>query len=981
MNKKILDILEFDKVKQLFEPYLQTEQGEMELAALTPTDKKESIETAFMELEDMEQILLEEPRFAVSTIQDVRPVAKRLEMEASLNIDELLALKAVLRVTHELKDFYDNLENVRLERLNRLFDNLVDLPRLQGGLQAINEGGFVESFASEKLAKIRRRIQENEHQVREILQDLLKSKADMLADAVIASRNGRNVLPVKNTYRNRIAGVVHDISASGNTVYIEPRAVVNLNEEIANHRADERYEIIQILEELSDTLRPHAAEIANNAWIIGHLDLIKAKYRFMRDCKAVVPEVSSNRSIQLLQLRHPLIENAVANDLHFTEDLTEIVITGPNTGGKTIMLKTLGLAQIMAQSGLPILADPGSRVGIFSQVFADIGDEQSIEQSLSTFSSHMTNIVSILHQVDTASLILLDELGAGTDPQEGAGLAIAILEDLRLRGIKTMATTHYPELKAYGIETAGVQNASMEFDTASLRPTYRFMQGVPGRSNAFEIARRLGLSETIIQDAMKMTNTDNDVNQIIEKLEAQTLESRKRLDTIQEVEQENLKFNRALRKLYNELTRERETELNKAREEAKEIVDMALSESDRILQGLHAKSQLKPHEIIEAKAQLKKLAPEIVDLSKNKVLKKAKKARAPKVGDEILVISYGQRGTLVKQLKDGRWEAQVGLIKMTLEEKEFNLIKAEKEATQPKKRQVNVVKRSNTSGPRARLDLRGKRYEEAMQELDGFIDQALLNNMAQVDIIHGIGTGVIREGVTKYLRRATNVVKELTEAEARNLNSFESLIDHNILSAREYQSGDYERNGYYTIKLFAPIYSALSSEKGTPGDLMGRRIAYELLAAKGFKDGMVPYISNQYEEIAKQKGKTINLYGKERGLVTDELVLDKVFEGKYASWAAFKKAMYKERVDQFENLKQVTFKDPTKPWPSYATKTINRVSELQALMDQAVLQDAVSPRWSNYNPEIDSAVHKLKRAIFKAYLDQTKDFRTSIFKK
>ena len=757
MNKKILDTLEFDKVKQLFEPYLQTEQGEMELAVLTPTDKKETIETAFIELEDMEQILLEEPRFAVSTIQDVRPVAKRLEMEAALNIDELLALKAVLRVTHELKDFYENLENVRLERLHRLFDNLVDLPRLQGGLQAINEGGFVESFASEKLAKIRRRIQENEHQVREILQDLLKSKADMLADAVIASRNGRNVLPVKNTYRNRIAGVVHDISASGNTVYIEPRAVVNLNEEIANHRADERYEIIQILEELSDTLRPHAAEIANNAWIIGHLDLIKAKYRFMRDYKAVVPEVSSNRSIQLLQLRHPLIENAVANDLHFTEDLTEIVITGPNTGGKTIMLKTLGLAQIMAQSGLPILADQGSRVGIFSQVFADIGDEQSIEQSLSTFSSHMTNIVSILHQVDTASLILLDELGAGTDPQEGAGLAIAILEDLRLRGIKTMATTHYPELKAYGIETAGVQNASMEFDTASLRPTYRFMQGVPGRSNAFEIARRLGLSETIIQDAIKMTNTDNDVNQIIEKLEAQTLESRKRLDTIQEVEQENLKFNRALRKLYNELTRERETELNKAREEAKEIVDMALSESDRILQGLHAKSQLKPHEIIEAKAQLKKLAPETVDLSKNKVLKKAKKARAPKVGDEILVISYGQRGTLVKQLKDGRWEAQVGLIKMTLEEKEFNLIKVEKEAAQPKKRQVNVVKRSNTSGPRARLDLRGKRYEEAMQELDGFIDQALLNNMAQVDIIHGIGTGVIREGVTKYLRRNKHV--------------------------------------------------------------------------------------------------------------------------------------------------------------------------------------------------------------------------------
>ena len=442
--------------------------------------------------------------------------------------------------------------------------------------------------------------------------------------------------------------------------------------------------------------------------------------------------------------------------MHFGPDLTEIVITGPNTGGKTIMLKTLGLAQIMAQSGLPILADKGSRVGIFSQIFADIGDEQSIEQSLSTFSSHMTNIVSILEQVDSESLVLLDELGAGTDPQEGAALAIAILEDLRLRQIKTMATTHYPELKAYGIETDWVENASMEFDTDSLRPTYRFMQGVPGRSNAFEIARRLGLAEVIVGHAQEQTNTDSDVNRIIERLEEQTLESRKRLDNIREVEQENLKFNRALKKLYNEFNREKETELNKARLEAQEIVDMALSESESILKNLHDKSSLKPHEIIEAKAQLKKLAPATVDLSKNKVLKHAKKNRAPKVGDDILVTSYGQRGTLVKQLKDGRWEAQVGLIKMTLEEQEFNLLKAEKEQ-QPKRKQVNVVKRTNTNGPRARLDLRGKRYEEAMEELDAFIDQALLNNMAQVDIIHGIGTGVIREGVTKYLRRNKHV--------------------------------------------------------------------------------------------------------------------------------------------------------------------------------------------------------------------------------
>ena len=319
-----------------------------------------------------------------------------------------------------------------------------------------------------------------------------------------------------------------------------------------------------------------------------------------------------------------------------------------------------------------------------------------------------------------------------------------------------MATTHYPELKAYGIETAYVQNASMEFDTASLRPTYRFMQGVPGRSNAFEIAKRLGLSDVIVGDASKQINQDNDVNRIIEQLEEQTLESRKRLENIRQVEQENLKMNRALKKLYNELNREKETELNKAREQAAEIVDLALAESDDILKNLHSKSQLKPHEIIEAKAKLKKLAPEKVDLSKNKVLQKAKKKRAPKVGDDIIVLSYGQRGTLTNQLKDGRWEAQVGLIKMTLEEKEFDLVQAQQEAP-VKKKQVNVVKRAGGKGPQARLDLRGKRYEEAMEALDAFIDQALLNNMAQVDIIHGIGTGVIREGVTKYLQRNKQV--------------------------------------------------------------------------------------------------------------------------------------------------------------------------------------------------------------------------------
>lgn len=757
MNTRILEQLEFDKVKQLFEGYLQTEQGQEELHKLEPMTEADRILRSFDEMSDMEQIFIEHHSFGMGSLRDVSESLRRLELEADVNISEIIDIKKVLQVSAEVKHFYNDLENVELTALNTLFDKLELLPSLQGSLQAINDGGFIENFASAELGRIRRQINHSESRVRQILQDILKKQADHLTETLLASRNGRAVLPVKNTYRNRISGVVHDISASGSTVYIEPRAVVQLNEEITQLRADERHEMARILRELSNMLRPHTQIIRNNAWVLGHLDFVRAKFLFMQERRAVVPQLSSDKTVQLLQARHPLLLNPVANDLHFRQELTIIVITGPNTGGKTVMLKTLGLAQLMAQSGLPILADKGSKVAIFKEIFADIGDEQSIEQSLSTFSSHMTNIVSILDQADKDSLVLVDELGAGTGPQEGASLAMAILEHLRLLEVKTMATTHYPELKAYGIETDFVENASMEFDTDTLSPTYHFMQGVPGRSNAFEIARRLGLAEIIVNEAERLTDSDTDVNRIIERLEAQTRESRKRLDHIKEVEQENLKFNRAVKKLYNEFSHAKDKELEKASVKAQEIVDKAMAESEAILKNLHEKARLKPHEVIEAKSQLKKLAPE-VDLSKNKVLKKAKKLRAPRVGDDIIVTAYGQRGTLTNKVKDGKWEAQIGLIKMTLKEDEFTLVKVHEEAQKPKKKQVNVVKKSQKStGPRARLDLRGKRYEEAMQELDEFIDQALLNNMAQVDIIHGIGTGVIREGVTKYLRRNKHV--------------------------------------------------------------------------------------------------------------------------------------------------------------------------------------------------------------------------------
>ena len=757
MNNRILEQLEFDKVKQLFAGYLQTEQGQEELRQLSPMTESDRISRSFDEMSDMEQIFIEQHGFGLGSLRDISESMRRLELDADVNVSEIIDIKKILQVSAEVKHFYNDLENVNLTALNTLFEKIELLPSLQGSLQAINDGGFIENFASHELDRIRRQINHDESRVRQVLQDILKKQADHLTETLIASRNGRAVLPVKNSYRNRISGVVHDISASGSTVYIEPRAVVQLNEEITQLRADERHEMARILRELSNMLRPHTNIIRNNAWVLGHLDFVHAKFLFMQENKAVVPQLSTDKTVQLLQARHPLLTNPVANDLHFLDELTVIVITGPNTGGKTVMLKTLGLAQLMAQSGLPILADKGSKVAVFNEIFADIGDEQSIEQSLSTFSSHMTNIVDILAAADKDSLVLVDELGAGTDPQEGASLAISILEHLRLMQVKTMATTHYPELKAYGIETEFVENASMEFDTETLSPTYHFMQGVPGRSNAFEIARRLGLAEVIVNEAERLMDSDTDVNRIIERLEEQTHESRKRLDHIKEVEQDNLKFNRAVKKLYNEFSHAKDKELEKASDKAQEIVDKAMAESEEILKNLHHKAGLKPHEVIEAKSQLKKLAPE-VDLSKNKVLKKAKKLRAPRVGDDIIVTAYGQRGTLINQTKNGKWEVQVGLIKMMLKEDEFSLVKVQEEAQKPKKKQVHVVKKSKKSaGPRARLDLRGKRCEEAMQELDEFIDQALLNNMAQVDIIHGIGTGVIREGVTKYLSRNKHV--------------------------------------------------------------------------------------------------------------------------------------------------------------------------------------------------------------------------------
>ena len=755
MNEKILDLLEFNRVKEAFETYLTTQVGREELAQLTPLSQKDKIQEQWHQLGDMVVIADQNQALPLGRLDSATEALRRVALQADLAVEDLLVIKRLLVESGRVLDFYQHLDNVTLQALPMVFEKIEHFPTLQGAFQAINDGGYLENFASPELERIRRGIVQDERAIRQTLQDIIKTKSEMLSETLIAERNGRSVLPVRNTYRNRIKGVVHDISASGNTVYIEPREVVALSESITQREAAERHEIRRILRGFGELLQPHVKALENNAWVLGHLDLVRAKYSYLRDNDATIPSFSADGAIRLLHVCHPLLETPIANDLIFEADDQTILVTGPNTGGKTIMLKTLGLAQVMAQSGLPILADPGSQVGFFTQIFADIGDEQSIEQSLSTFSSHMRTIIQILKQADASSLVLLDELGAGTDPQEGAALAIAILEDLYRRHVKTMATTHYPELKAYGIETDGVVNASMSFDLDSLQPTYHFMQGVPGRSNAFEIAKRLGLDEAIVGEASSLVDVSNDVNRVIERLEIQSQETARRLESIRDLEQENFKYNRALKKLYNDFNHQREKAVEEATKEARAIVTHAVEESDRILKHLHERSQLKPHEVIEAKGDLKKLAPETA-LKRNPILKKAKKAKAAQVGDDIIVTAYGQRGTLIRQLKDGRFEAQVGLMQMTLTTDEFTLNK-----TQAQKQQQETssrrVKRNKSKRASARLDLRGMRYEAAMEALADFIDQSLLNNLAQVDIIHGIGTGVIREGVQKALRRNRHV--------------------------------------------------------------------------------------------------------------------------------------------------------------------------------------------------------------------------------
>ena len=757
MNKKILDILEFDQIKAQLAQSLSTSQGQAEMANLSPISDKVRIQKWFDELSEFGTIVQENGPVPLSNTADLTEILRRIELDASLASQEFAKIKKVLRLANETRRFFEQAVNVSFPILGQTIDKFVDVSYLLGILQVIDAAGALSDTASDKLFTLRQNIKKGDAEVKKILAEILSKSQASLTESIITIRQGRPVLPVRSDSKNKIPGIVHDMSASGQTFYIEPNRVVQLNNDIAQKKIEEKNEVARILRELAEAIKPHIDDIRQNTWLIGQIDLINAKYRYQIAQKATVPQISDHKAIKLYAARHPLIDPkiVVANDLLFDQTLETIVITGPNTGGKTITLKTLGVAQLMAQSGLPILADLGSQVGIFTEIFADIGDEQSIAQSLSTFSSHMTNIVKILDQVDAKSLVLFDELGAGTDPKEGAALAISILDFLKTKHAKTLATTHYPELKAYGVESVGVENASMAFDLDNFRPTYRLVQGVPGRSNAREISRRLGLPSQILEEAAGfLTEDEHDVNVMIASLEQKNQEMTESARQIKSLEKDNQLLHHDLTRALENFNRDREKELNKARQEAQDIVKVAVEEADHILKNLQEKSLLKPHEIIDAKHQLGELAPEIVDLSKNKVLKKAKAKRGLKPGVEVLVLSYNQRGNLVRLAKDGRWEVQMGLITTKLSEDEFEPIEPEETV---KKVKTKAVKKTVTSNIKAQLDLRGVRYEEAQKMLDDYMDQALLANLHQITIVHGIGTGVIRDMVREYLQRSRHV--------------------------------------------------------------------------------------------------------------------------------------------------------------------------------------------------------------------------------
>lgn len=763
MNSKILKILEFEQITNRLSSLAITAPAKEKAANLKPKTDFDKVEKSLKQTLALANLLRIKGQLPLTDFQDVKPSTKRLSVKANLNAQEFGNILLILSLASEINGFLEDLdEDIDLSAIDEILDKLVVPDTLLNQLKkSVDFDGEVLDGASSALARIRHDIKSNEEEIKNKMDSYTKGNSSKyLSEQIVTIRDDRYVIPVKQEYRGKFGGVVHDQSASGQTLFVEPEAVLNLNNRQQNLMAQERQEIRNILKHLSSMAREDIKNLNEIAFSLSELDFLQAKAKLAKEMKATEPSLSYDNSLYLRKARHPLIdpEKVVPNDIYLGEEFDTMLITGPNTGGKTITLKTAGLIQLMAQSGLFIPAEENSKVGVFKQVYADIGDEQSIEQSLSTFSSHINDIIAIMKNVNDQTLVLIDEIGAGTDPEEGASLAISILDFLRKKDAKIMVTTHYPELKLYGYNRERTTNASMEFDLKTLSPTYRLQIGIPGRSNAFAIARRLGMREDVVKNAQKlMKDEDSDINNMIERLNEQTkaaTSARSRLETSLDRSQ---KLEKKLQDALDWYNQRVQKQLDFAQERANEIVAKRRKKADQIIERLENERkngvQIKENKIIDAKGELNSLERQAQNLANNKVLQREKRRHNVSVGDKVKVLSYGQTGTITKKLSDHDYEVQMGIMKVKVSDRDVEKIDAPKKQT-PHVRATSALRRSNA---RSELDLRGQRYDEAMTNLDRYFDSVLLAGLDVVTIIHGIGTGAIRTGVWQYLRSNRHV--------------------------------------------------------------------------------------------------------------------------------------------------------------------------------------------------------------------------------
>lgn len=762
--KRALKVLEFDKVIERLKGHAASSLGKEMIESLKPSVDLEEVNRWQAETDEGAKVLRLKGNIPLGGIHDIRSALKRSKIGSGLSASELLDIAETIRGGRRLYAFVEKMveDAVELPLLYAFVSQLAPAGDLEQEIRrCIDEYGEILDSASVKLHGLRRQIKSSEAKVREKLEQMTRSAntRKMLSDALVTIRNDRYVIPVKQEYRGNFGGMVHDQSASGATLFIEPAAVVEVNNQLREAKLKEAQEIERILTELTVQTAEQADGLLHNVEVLQQIEFIFSKAGYAQELKASKPSFNTEGYVNLKRARHPLIpqNEAVPIDVELGRNHTSLIITGPNTGGKTVTLKTIGLLSLMAQAGLQIPVEDGSAANIFQSVFADIGDEQSIEQNLSTFSSHMTNIIGILKHVDLNSLVLFDELGAGTDPQEGAALAIAILDHVHRIGSRVIATTHYSELKAYAYEREGILNASVEFDVETLSPTYRLLMGVPGRSNAFEISRRLGMEDKLIQAAREQISSDtNKVDNMIASLEKNQKQAEKDHREAANILRETEQLRGDLQAKMASLENERGRILKEAERKAKEAVASAKRQAESIIEELREAQKrdgkVKEHEFIDARRRLEEAAPDLIQ-TKPSVAADRKKAHRFRPGDEVKVKSLEQKGHIVEKLNEGEYVVQLGIMKMNVKSADLHPLQSSKQ--EPVHTVVSV--RGTGSHVKTELDLRGKRYEEAMADVEKYLDDALLAGYHQVSIIHGKGTGALRNGVTKLLKNHSHV--------------------------------------------------------------------------------------------------------------------------------------------------------------------------------------------------------------------------------